>query len=221
MSGQSWRISTLENNKSSTVQPSLGNRGASVIRSSKGPVKPKLINKGDEARIINIFGKPSSSYPDVWDVIEFNKKADIWISAPSKSGLYGGVKVTKTGTEAITGGYTSISSLSFAALPVSESLGTGDGSTSSFSMTLASAAYYNNQSIGIKLNGVTINVAATNAATEVLTTTPNVGSGTYVRSTGILTFTFTSAPALSATIDAFYTENRASDIYFLLFNCNP
>jgi hypothetical protein len=217
----SYRISVLENNLSSTIQPSVGNVGATVIRSSKGPVKPVKITKGDSNRIINIFGKPSASYPDVWDILEFNKKADLWASAPSKNSLYGGVMVTKTGTEPLVGGYSSLTALSFAALPVTESLGTGDGSTVSFSMTLSKKTYYNHQTINIKINGVTINVAASDLATEVLTTTPDVGSGTYVRSTGVLTFTFDSAPALGAEITAHYTENRAADCYFILFNCNP
>jgi hypothetical protein len=210
-----------ELNKSQTIQPSIGNRMASVIRASKGPVKPVLINKGDTQRLISIFGNQSASYPDVWDVSEAIKISDCWISAPTKSGLYGGVMVTKTGTEPLVSGYTSLSALSFAALPVSEVLGTGDGSTAAFSIVLTNATYYNIQTIGIKVNGVTINVSATNAATEVLTTTPNVGSGTYVRSSGILTFTFSSAPALGSAITAFYTENRAADVYYILFNCNP
>jgi hypothetical protein len=217
----SWRIKTLERNLSGSVQPSLGNRGATVIRSSKGPVVPLLIGRGDSQRILNVFGKPSSSYPDVWDAIEYNGHADMWISAPSKTGVYGGVLVTKTGTKKLTSGFSSKSGLVFSALPVEESLGTGDGSTSTFTLTLTDKTYYVAQSINIKVAGTSINVSATNAATEVLTTTPNVGSGTYVRATGVLTFTFLTPPIMSAAITANYTMDRSSDAYFMLLDANP
>lgn len=221
MASQSWRISVLEQNLSSIAIPQVGNTMASVIRASKGPLEPIQIDKGGEQRILNIFGKPSSSYPDVWDIIEANKKGPIWISAPSKNGKYSGVYVTKTGTVALTSGYSSISSLSFAALPVEEALGTGDGSTSSFSVTLTNYSYYNTQTIDIEVDGTSISVTASDASTEILTTSPNVGSGTYVRATGVLTFTFTTPPTSGQVITATYTENRASDVYFLLFSKAP
>lgn len=230
MANQSWRIGVSEINLSSIAIASVGNRGASVIRASQGPLKPVLISKGGKQRILNIFGKPSASYPDVWDIIEYNNTADIWVSAPSKSGLFGGVLVTKTGTVPLTSGLSSIGSyvngvfvpsVDLALLPVQETLGTGDGSTTAFSITLTDKTFYNNQSINIKVNGVTINVSATNAATEVLTTNPNVGSGTYVRATGVLSFTFVTPPAMNAPITANYTTNRSNDVYFILFDVAP
>jgi hypothetical protein len=81
----SWRIGVLENNLSGVAIPQVGNDMATVIRASKGPLEPVYISKGGEKRIINLFGKPSSSYPDVWDIIEANKKASLWISAPEKT----------------------------------------------------------------------------------------------------------------------------------------
>jgi hypothetical protein len=218
---QSWRISTIENNLNSTAIPTVGNVGASVIRASKGPVKPVKIYKGQEQRLLSIFGKPSSSYPDIWDAVEFCKKADLWISAPSKNGLYGGVLVTKTGTVPLTSGLSSISTVPFTALPVEETLGTGDGSTVTFSATLTDKTYYNNTTIDIEVDGVSINVTATDVSTEVLSTTPNVGSGTYVRTTGVLTFTFSSAPISGQAITVTYTTNRANDVYYALFSAYP
>jgi len=218
---QSWRIQTQESNLSATAIPTVGNVMASVIRSSKGPVKPVKIYKGQNQRLISIFGKPSSTYPDVWDMIEANKKGDTWISAPNKNGLYGGVLVTKTGTVPLKSGLSSISTVTFSALPVEETLGTGDGSTVTFTATLTDKTYYNNTTIDLEVDGVSINVTASDAATEVLSTTPSVGSGTYVRSTGVLTFTFSSAPTTGQVITSTYTTNRANDVYYALFANNP
>ncbi len=216
-----WRIKVEERNLSSTAIPSIGNRGASVIRAGKGPLEPVLIRQADEQRILNIFGKPSSTYPDIWDVIQFNEKADIWVSAPSKSGKYGGVMVTKTGSKPFVSGFSSQSNVNFSLISFEETLGTGDGSTTTFTLTIDDELHYNNQSIDITVDGISINVTASDDAVEILTTVPDVGSGTYVRSSGVLTFTFDTAPTLLADIKVTYTVNRVSDCYFILFNKNP
>lgn len=218
---QSWRINVQEVSLGAVANPRVGNIGATVIRASKGPVKPIKISRGGEQRILNIFGKPSASYPDVWDAIEYNKKADLWVSAPSKSGLYSGVLVTKTGTKALTSGLSTLTSLDFSALPVEQTIGTGDGSTAAFIFTLTDKTYYVNQSIDIEVDGVSINVTASDASTEILTTTPNVGSGTYVRSTGVLTFTFLTPPTNNQVVTATYTTDRSAEVYFGLFSIAP
>jgi hypothetical protein len=106
-------------------------------------------------------------------------------------------------------------------LPVWETLGTGDGSTATFILTLTDKTYYVNQSIEIKLAGTSINVTASDASTEVLTTSPNVGSGTYVRATGVLTFTFTTPPTDNQAITVEYNTDRSSTVYFGLFSRAP
>jgi len=98
----SWRITVSEIDRSQTVNASPGNTGAMVIRASKGPVKPVYVSTADEKRIIDIFGKPSSSYPDVWEVIQFNKAAPLWISAPyDATATLGGVVVGANGTRSL------------------------------------------------------------------------------------------------------------------------
>lgn len=220
MSQQSWRVTVLEQNLSGTVLPQVGNDNATVIRASKGPLIPVYIDKGGEKRILNLFGKPSSTYPDVWDVIEANKKAGIWVSAPSKNGLYSGVLVTKTGTVALTSGQ-STTSIDFDAIPIEETVGTGDGSTATFVKTLTDKSFYVNQTLDIEVAGTSINVTASDAATELLTTSPDVGTGTYVRATGVLTFTFTSIPTNGQAITVTYDTDRSADVYMALFSRAP
>jgi len=236
----SWRIQVNQYSVGSTqVNPTAGNVGGTVIRSYKGPQMPIYIYKGQTQRILNIFGVPSASYPDIWDAIAYNSEADIWISAPINSGtgtntaLYGGVLVTKSGTIPLLSGLTSIGTfsnnqvftpnVSFTAFPVTQTLGTGDGSTTNFQVVLNSnfKSFYNYQSIGILNNGTTINVTASNASTEILTTSPNVGSGTYNRTTGLLSFTFSVAPTKGNLLQLTYTVNESTNAYFALFTNQP
>jgi len=103
----SWRLDVREIDKSSTVRLSVNTTGAMVIRASKGPTKPVFINPNKEQRIINLLGKPSVSYPDVQEVIEYNKEAPVWVSAPyAVSDTYGGVLVSSTGTAPLESGLT-------------------------------------------------------------------------------------------------------------------
>lgn len=213
----SYRITVKEDNQNAVAIPTVGNVGATVIRSAKGPLIPVKIAKGGEQRILNLFG---TSYPDIQEAIEYSKKADLWISAPSKNGKYGGVLVTKSGTINYLDGF-STSTVDFEAVPMAETLGTGDGSTTTFMMTLTAATTYVNQSIGIRVNGVSIDISATDASTEALTSSPDVGTGTYVRATGVLTFTFDSAVTTGEVITAYYNSDRSADTYFSLINRSP
>jgi len=107
MSGaaNSWRLSVNELDRSSTIRGNAGSVGAMVIRAPKGNAKPTYIAKGKEQRILDIFGSPSSSYPDVLEAIEFNKQDAIWISAPYEgTATLGGVLVSDGGTAALSAG---------------------------------------------------------------------------------------------------------------------
>jgi hypothetical protein len=218
-----FRLTTNIQDRSQKTSPQIGETCATVIRSLRGSLTPTKFIRGNKNRILQTYGDYSSSYPDVWDAVEANKKADIWISAPSKNGLYGGVLITKTGSEPLVSGISSISGLNFAAIVWEESIGTGDGLTVHFTKTVDDFAHYTKQTVSIFVAGVTQNVAATDATTEVLSTTPAVGSGTFIRATGVLDFTFTApaTPVLGAAITVKYTVSRINDVYFALFNTAP
>lgn len=216
-----WRISTSFMDKSIAIEEQIGSVGASVIRSQKGPTKPIKIYAGQEQRIIHLFGKPSATYPDVWDAIEYNKNYDMWLAAPDKNGKHGGVWITQTGSEALTSGLSS-DSITFSAIPIEEDLGTGDNSSTTFTTTVTEYGDYVNQSIDIEVGGTSISLTASDAATEVLTSVDATysGSGTYNRSTGEVSFTFDTAPATSADINVTYNIDRSDEIYFALLNSN-
>lgn len=99
----SWRLSVNEIDRSSTVRGEAEAVGAMVIRSYKGPVEPVKIRKGQEQKILNIFGTPSATYPDIWEAIQYNKQDELWISAPySDDAMLGGVLVDSNGANGIT-----------------------------------------------------------------------------------------------------------------------
>jgi hypothetical protein len=216
----SWRITINELDESQTALPSTGNVGATVISSAKGDLVPHKIPRGNAQLIQDLYGITPSNY-QVLELIKANEQADIWVSAPSLNGEYGGVYVTSGGTEPLTSGFSSTSSVDFEEISVTETLGTGDGTTVNFTLTLDDFAHYNNQTIDIEVDGTSINVSASDVATEVLSTTPDVGDGTLVRSTGALDFTFDTAPTDGQAITVTYTVDRSADTYFILFNATP
>jgi len=93
------RINVNEIDRSQVVQSGITEIGAMVVRSARGSETPKKFFKGNESAIVNYLGFPSKDNPDVQEVIDFNKEAELWVSAPNKNGLYGGVIVTPTGIE--------------------------------------------------------------------------------------------------------------------------
>ena len=222
MSNESWRITAREIDASNTVRPETNNIGAVVLVADKGPETPVKIERGNKNRILNMFGTPTSSKPQIYEALKYIEEAPCWISAPNRSGEYGGVYITKTGTEPFSGGFTAKGSTDFDTIAVTETMGTGDGSTNTFTLTLDDYEHYNNQTIRIKVDGTdVVGQSVSNAATEIITTTPDIGNGTYVRATGLVTFTFNSAPANAAVVSAYYTVDRSDDVYAILFNKNP
>ena len=104
---QPWRIQLQNIDKSQTAAAPVGTVGAMVIRATRGPSIPTYVSTGDESRILKIFGKPSAACPDVWEAIQFNKSAGIWISAPfAATDTYGAAILKSAGTTAITAGLT-------------------------------------------------------------------------------------------------------------------
>lgn len=214
----SWRITTLLNDQSSVVQPIIGSVGATVIRAPKGYSKPTFFTPGQEQRIINFFGTPSSTYPDIWEAIQYNQEFPLWVSAPSADSLHGGVVVRPSGTKAFVGGIASAENVTFSNFPQTEEFGTGDGSTATFLLTVSAFADYVGGSIEVIVDGAPENIAVSGTATETLT--GDNGTGTFDTSNGALSYTFNTAPAEDAFIQVFY-QLDFSDAYFVLFDKSP
>lgn len=96
---QSWRISVKEIDRSQTLIPEAGSTGAMVIRSQRGPREPVFISTRQSQRIQDLFGGPSKHYPDVWEAMEYNRSAPLWVASPFEdTDTYAGVVVTSDGT---------------------------------------------------------------------------------------------------------------------------
>ncbi len=232
-SSDSWRVQVNEIDRSRTVGSAVGSIGACVIRAPKGVAKPTLIYQGSEQRILDIFGYPSSSYPDIWEAIQFNNERSLWISAPydNISVLYGGVLVTKTGTIALKTGILDPSTFDVTAINTIEQIGVGDGATVLFNYTTTfGVGKYVNQSIGLTINhngtDEIVDLTPTDADPEVLAGTITGGaagtvSGTFARTTGVMSLTFSNAPLTTDTLSINYDSDYSSDTYFTLLSSSP
>ena len=214
----SYRIQTKFIDRSERVNTSVPIYGATVINAPKGPNDFFFFDKGESQKILNTFGYPSASYPQIQDAIDFNSKAGLWLSAPYTAGKFGGVFVTKFGTIPFVSGVSTKTITDYTAIPCVDDLATGNGVTLTFTKILENFAYYKAQSIDILVNGTSINVTATSNETEALTTNPAVGTGTLNTTTGALSFTFTTAPVLDAVITISYKIDLGTNVYFTLFD---
>lgn len=214
----SYRIETNLINKSQTTAPSPTPIGATsgIFPKGKDGVAIRF-EKGEERKILGTLGYPSSSFPAVQDVIDYNKKGAILVSAPKGTGaLYGGVIVTTSGTIPLASGLPT-KEVDFAQIDQEQGLGTGDGTEVTFTTTLENIDLYKHQSVDVEVGGVSIALDATDADPEVLS---NVGgdAGTLDRTTGDLSITFASAPASEVEIKVTYQLDVSSDAYMVLLS---
>ncbi len=93
----SWRISIKQINRSSSVSLAVGKTGAMVLSASRGPASPVFFSTGQTQRIIDMFGTPAVGNETVWDAVEYNREAPLWIASTSVTGdKTDGVKFTAT-----------------------------------------------------------------------------------------------------------------------------
>lgn len=101
----SWRIQTIFDNRSQRSLPSAGSGlGATVVRSTRGPKEPMFFSQGETTRLLNIFGAPSTSNPELLEAIEYNKSYPIWISSPSNRGKSSAIVFGPSGSEQVLAG---------------------------------------------------------------------------------------------------------------------
>lgn len=216
----SWRITTRFIDASETVQTTLPTFGATVINAPKGPGNFFFFEKGSTQKILDTYGYPNSQYPSIQDAIDANLKAGLWISAPSVSGKYSGVHITKSGTIPFVSGTSAKSISDYSAIPsVATVKESADGVQTAFTFTLPNFAYYKPETLDILVDDVSINVSLASAAgVETITTTPDVGSGTYTIATGELAFTFLSAPTVGSKIEVSFDMDIQDEIYATIYS---
>lgn len=99
----SYRIQTNEVDRSGTVSPDIGSTGAMVVTSERGPTTPMYFSTGQYRRMLDIFGEPSVDYPNMWEAVQFNQVAPMWLASAydAAADKIGGVIFHDGGVEGI------------------------------------------------------------------------------------------------------------------------
>ena len=97
-----WRIEVNAQDLSTVpTGTAQGEVGGMVILSSKGAVDPVYFGVGQTSRIVNYFGRPSTTYPDVQEAIEYNESYPLWVCSPiSTEDMRSTLLITSTGSNA-------------------------------------------------------------------------------------------------------------------------
>lgn len=213
-----WRIETNEDDQTSINKGASLFIGATVVRSSRGPSEFMRFDVGESQKIVDVFGVPTSTYSSIQDAIDLNQTCSVYLASPSKTGKYGGVFVTKQGTIPFASGFDTQTIADYSSVAQEDNIGTGDGITSNFTHNLNGYQYYENLSIDIKVNDISITISASDEDPEVLTSSPDIGSGTYNRTTGLLDFTFDAPITSGESIDITYNLDLSDGLYFILYD---
>ena len=189
----SYRVRVNEIDKAGFIRSSNQAIGAMVIKSPKG----KYWYCRSEQDILDIFGTPSSSYPDLFEAVAFVKTSPCHIfSAIGENSLYGGIDVRTedilpfgVGRNWDTFDFSSVTRAS-----LNKSIGTGNGYTAVFSGTALHTGIVED-SINLKVNNIDKNISESGG---VITGTGI--TGTLDRSTGEYSLTFSGTAGTQASV---------------------
>lgn len=221
---QSWRIKTVEVDRTDKTTTSAPIIGATVVISPKGPKKFMRFNRGDVKGVLETFGYPSKNYPSIQDALDVVSKCSMYIASPYKGGTYGGVFVTKSlGTIPFNKGVVDKEIEDYSSVEFTNDVDIANGTTTSFEYTVPYAPKYIAESLSILVDDVVHNVAITsNEGIETITDadseSPIFDEGcTFNTETGVLTLK-TINPLISGTKLSIKYNMNMSDTYFVLFD---
>lgn len=221
---QSWRIKTVEVDRTDKTTTSTPIIGATVVISPKGPKKFMRFNRGDVKSVLETFGYPSKNYPSIQDALDVVSKCSMYIASPYKGGTYGGVFVTKSlGTIPFNKGVVDKEIEDYSSVEFTNDVDIANGTTTSFEYTVPYAPKYIAESLSILVDDVVHNVAITsNEGIETITDadseSPIFDEGcTFNTETGVLTLK-TINPLISGTKLSIKYNMNMSDTYFVLFD---
>ncbi len=97
-----WRIEVNTQDLSTVpTGTAQGEIGGMVILSSKAAIDPVYFGVGQGSRIVDYFGKPSTTYPDVQEAIDYNAQYPLWVCSPvSTEDTRSTILITSTGSDA-------------------------------------------------------------------------------------------------------------------------
>ena len=220
----SWRITTILIDRSQISIPKNGTTGAMVIRAPKGTEVPILVDVGQTDRIIDLFGSPSTDYPDVWEAIQYNKYNPLWIAAPysTADATFGGALLTNVGSASLSTGLkkSEIATYTFPtpSVLITDTIGTGDDSNLTFTKVLSKTPVTPTSSnFDIYKNGVDMAVTVGTAVAGVYPIThASLDTGSqYDSNTRTLTLVFLIAPGLTDTYTVKYQTTATCFVLLL------
>ena len=221
---QSWRIKTVEVDRTDKTTTSTPIIGATVVVSPKGPKKFMRFNKGDIKGILDTFGYPSKNYPSIQDALDIVNKCTMYVASPYKGGAYGGVFVTKSlGTVPFNKGVTTKEIADYSSVEFANDVDVANGTTTSFTYTIPYISKYIGESLSILVDDVVHSITiATSEGVETITDadveSPIFDEGCSLNtSTGVLTLK-TLTPLVSGTKLSITYDMNMSDTYFVLFD---
>lgn len=221
-----WRIKVNFEDYTERAITSSQTIGATAILSTKGPREWTFFNKGDTQKILDVFGYPTKDNQSIQTAVDLVAKSAMWVASPYKSGLYGGVFVTPSGTIPFVDGASEKEFTNYNEIPCNTLVGIGNEVLTTFTIKLPNYAKYNAESLGLKVGATELTLSITKDAETGVETFIDTGEAGYTPllsatgnsfnpATGDLTVTFEVAPADA--INASYTIN-VSDAYFILFS---
>ena len=153
----SWRQSYEEKDLSAFTTLNVDETGAMVLKSRKGPSTPKRVTAD---QVLTYFGKPSSEFPAVFDLLSFTKTAPCWaVSAIGSGALYGGVDVLADSVAGFgVGRDFDTYDYSVIARQGTKNVGTGDGYVNYYSGTLANIPVIDTDDLYFTVNGTTVDI---------------------------------------------------------------
>jgi len=190
----SYRVKSNEIDKAGFIRSSNSAIGAMVVKSPKG----KYWYAQSEQDILDIFGTPSASYPDLFEAVAFVKTSPCHIfSAIGEGALYGGIDVRSTDVVPFGLGrdFDSFNYASVQRTALNENIGTGDGHTASLTKVLSNLGIVSG-SLSLKVNGIDKVITETGGVITGSGITGTLNSGT---SSVSLTFSGTAGDIASVT----------------------
>lgn len=100
-----FRIQVNRIDRSQTLIADAINIGAMGIRSKRKRTEPIFVGANDRNTILDLYGNPSATYPDVAEAIAYNAVEGMWLFSPVYDlDTVGGVDVTNAGVTGFTEG---------------------------------------------------------------------------------------------------------------------
>jgi hypothetical protein len=82
---QTNRLKFINVDQSASLPQPSAITAFTVIKAPRGSIVPQFFQQGSTTQLLQFLGAPSSTYPSIQEVLDFNETYGIWVSAPGGS----------------------------------------------------------------------------------------------------------------------------------------